>query len=60
VFVAAICGWSQWRCRLAMKKGREFARLASDQLGEGFILLLALKLLWISLIDPLHLSASPQ
>ena len=60
VFLAVICSWSQWRCRLAMQNGRDFARLASDQLGEGFILLLALKLIWISVIDPLHLGASPQ
>jgi hypothetical protein len=29
-------------------------------LVEGLLLLMALKLIWITAIDPLHLSANPQ
>jgi hypothetical protein len=60
VFLAAACGWCQWRTRFALHRGHDPALLVSDQLAEGFILMLSLKLLWITLIDPLHLSATPQ
>lgn len=59
VFLAAVCGWSQWRSQRNRRLGRDPGRLVSDQLAEGLVLLLSLKLLWISLIDPLHLSTSP-
>jgi hypothetical protein len=32
----------------------------SDQLAEGLVLLLLLKLVWITVLDPLTLTASPQ
>ncbi len=60
VFLAAVCGWSQWRSRRNRRLGRDPGRLVSDQLAEGLVLLLSLKLLWITLIDPLHLSTSPS
>ncbi|MFZ9621643.1 MAG: hypothetical protein ACO289_10615 [Prochlorococcaceae cyanobacterium] len=60
VFLAVICGWCQWRTRRALQRGRDPGLLVSDQLAEGFLVLLSLKLLWISVIDPLHLSASLQ
>jgi len=60
VFLAAMSGWCQWRSRRALLRGQDPGLLVSDQLAEGFLLLLSLKLLWISVIDPLHLSASPQ
>jgi hypothetical protein len=58
VFLAAACAWCQWRTRFALQRGHDPALLVSDQLAEGLIVLLSLKLLWITLIDPLHLSAS--
>ena len=60
VFLTAVCGWSQWRSQRNRRLGRDPGRLVSDQLAEGLVLLLSLKLLWITLIDPLHLSTSPS
>jgi hypothetical protein len=60
VFLAAVCGWSQWRSQRNRRLGHDAGRLVSDQLAEGLVLLLSLKLLWIGLIDPLHLSTSPS
>lgn len=45
---------------VGIASGKEAGRLVSDQLAEGLVLLLALKLIWISMIDPLHLTATPQ
>ena len=60
VFLGAVCGWSQWRSQRAQQLGRDPYRLVSDQLAEGFVVLLSLKLIWISLIEPLHLITTPQ
>lgn len=60
VFLAAVCGWSQWRSQHNRRLGRDPGRLVSDQVAEGLVLLLSLKLLWITLIDPLHLSTIPS
>jgi len=59
VFLALLCGWSQWRTHRALDRGRNGGLVVSDQLAEGFIVLLAMKLTWITLIDPLHISATP-
>jgi hypothetical protein len=60
VFLGLLCAWCQWRTVRAIASGKEAGRLVSDQLAEGLVLLLALKLIWITLIDPLHLTTSPQ
>lgn len=59
VFLALLCGWSQWRTHRSLDRGRDGGLVVSDQLAEGFIVLLAMKLTWITLIDPLHISATP-
>lgn len=60
VFLGLLCAWCQWRTARGMTSGKEAGSLISDQLAEGLVLLLALKLIWISVIDPLHLTATPQ
>lgn len=60
VFLGLLCGWCQWRTQVGIHAGKDAARLVSDQLAEGLVLLLTVKLIWISLIDPLHLTAAPQ
>lgn len=60
VFLGLLCGWCQWRTQVGIRAGKDAARLVSDQLAEGLVLLLTVKLIWISLIDPLHLTAAPQ
>jgi hypothetical protein len=60
LFLAILCLWSEWRGRRALRGGLAPALVSSNLLVEGLLLLLALKLIWITTIDPLRLSASPQ
>lgn len=60
VFLGLLCAWCQWRTARGIAKGKGAGRLVSDQLAEGLVLLLGLKLIWISVIAPLHLTATPQ
>ena len=60
VFLGLLCGWCQWRATRGLTSGKAPGRLVSNQLAEGLVLLLAAKLLWISVVDPLHLTSSPQ
>ena len=60
VFLGLLCGWCQWRATRGLTSGKDPGRLVSNQLAEGLVLLLAAKLLWISVVDPLHLTSSPQ
>ena len=60
VFLAAICGWSQWRVARGLRRGTPVSEQVSNLLVQGLMVLLALKLLWVTALDPLHLSASAQ
>ncbi len=60
VFLAILCGWSQWRGMKQIKRGSAAALVGSNLLVEGLMLLLGLKLLWITALDPLRLSSSAQ
>ncbi len=60
VFLAILCGWSQWRGVMQIKRGAAPALVSSNLLVEGLMLLLGLKLLWITALDPLRLSGSAQ
>jgi hypothetical protein len=60
VFLAILCGWSQWRGMKQSKRGAAAALVSSNLLVEGLVLLLGLKLLWITALDPLRLSSSVQ
>jgi hypothetical protein len=60
VFLAILCGWSQWRGEKQIKRGAAAALVSSNVLVEGLVLLLGLKLLWITALDPLRLSSSVQ
>lgn len=60
VFLGLVCAWSQWRMAQGLRRRRDPGLLVSDQLAEGLVLLLLLKLLWITVLDPLNLTASPQ
>jgi len=60
VFLGLLSAWCQWRTARGVASGKEAGRLVSDQLAEGLVLLLALKLIWIRVIAPLHLTATPQ
>lgn len=60
VFLGLLCAWCQWCTARGIAKGKGAGRLVSHQLAEGLVLLLGLKLIWISVIDPLHLTATPQ
>jgi hypothetical protein len=59
-FLAIVCVWSQWRGYITLNRGVSPALVSSNLLVEGLMLLLGLKLLWITLLDPLRLSASAQ
>lgn len=59
-FLAALCGWSAWRGRRRLRRDVDPALVSSDLMVEGLMLLLGLKLLWITTIDPLRLSTSAQ
>jgi hypothetical protein len=60
LFLAILCGWSQWRGVKQIKRGVAPALVSSNLLVEGLMLLLGLKLLWITALDPLRLSGSAQ
>jgi len=60
IFLGLVCAWSQWRMALGLRQRCEPGVLVSNQLAEGLVLLLLLKLFWITVVDPLHLDASPQ
>lgn len=60
LFLAVLCAWSQRRGRGRLQRGVASELVSSDLMVEGLILLLGLKLLWITAIDPLRLSASAQ
>jgi hypothetical protein len=60
VFLAAMCGWSQWRAARWLRRGTPTSELVSNLLVQGLMVLLALKLLWVTALDPLHLSPSAQ
>jgi hypothetical protein len=60
LFLAILCGWSQWRGGLNIRRGLPPALISSNLLVEGLMLLLGLKLLWITALDPLRLSTSAQ
>jgi hypothetical protein len=60
IFLAILCGWSQWRGGITLNRGVSPALVSSNLLVEGLMLLLGLKLLWITLLDPLRLGASAQ
>lgn len=60
VFLGLVCLWSQCRMAQGLRLQRDPGLLVSDQLVEGLVLLLLLKLLWITVLDPLNLTASPQ
>jgi hypothetical protein len=60
VFLAILCGWSQWRGVTPIRRGAATAVVSSNLLIEGLLLLLGLKLLWITALDPLRLSSSAQ
>lgn len=59
-FLSVLCGWSQWRARQRQHHVSSRVRLSSDLMAEGLMLLLALKLIWIVALDPLHLSRAAQ
>lgn len=59
-FLVVLCGWSQLRGRRRLQRHVAPALVSSDLMVEGLMLLLGLKLLWITAIDPLRLSASAQ
>lgn len=59
-FLAVLCGWSQIRAHRHLLRNVAPARVSSDLLVEGLLLLLGLKLFWIVAIDPLHITASAQ
>lgn len=57
-FLAGICAWSQWRGYQELKRQRHPALMVSNLLIEGLMVLFALKLLWITVLDPIRLQAS--
>lgn len=60
LFLTILCTWCQTRGHSQRRQGHAPALVSSNLLLEGLILLLALKLLWITAIDPLRLSTSAQ
>lgn len=60
LFLAVLCGWSQRRGHRRLQRGVAPELVSSDLMVEGLMLLLGLKLLWITAIDPLHLSTAAQ
>ena len=60
LFLAVLCAWCQRRGQSKRKRGQAPALVSSNLLLEGLILLLGLKLLWITAIDPLRLSTAAQ
>lgn len=60
MFLAVLCSWCQWRGRRQLKRGLAPALVSSDLMVEGLMLLFSLKLIWVTLIDPLRVSLSAQ
>lgn len=60
VFLAAMCGWSQWRVARGLRRGTPASVLVSNLLVEGLVLLLALKLIWVIALDPLRINSFAQ
>ena len=60
VFLGVLCGWSQLRGHRRLQRNIAPVLVSSDLMVEGLMLLLGLKLLWITAIDPLRLSAASQ
>ena len=58
LFLVILCAWSQWRGRLLRGRGQDAALVSSNLLVEGLTLLLGLKLLWITLLDPLRITVA--
>ena len=59
VFLGLVCLWSLSRMARGLRLQRDPGLLMSDQLAEGLVLLLLLKLLWITVVDPLNLTPLP-
>lgn len=55
VFLVILCAFSQWRGHLKLSRGLDPALVSSNLLVEGLMLLLGLKLVWITALDPLQL-----
>lgn len=55
VFLVILCAFSQWRGHRKLGQGLDPALVSSNLLGEGLMLLLGLKLVWIIALDPLQL-----
>lgn len=55
-FLACICAWSQWRGYQELRRNRHPALMVSNLLMEGLMVLFALKLLWITVLDPINLA----
>lgn len=60
VFLAAMCGWSQWRVARGLRRGIPASVLVSNLLVEGLMVLLALKLIWVIALDPLRINSFAQ
>lgn len=54
-FLAILCAFSQWRGRIKLAQGLDPALVSSNLLMEGLMLLMGLKLVWITLLDPLQI-----
>ncbi len=62
LFVVGSCWYSLWRSKQAGFRSQDSSfqlRWSSDLLLEGLALLLALKLIWIVVLDPIRLSMQP-
>lgn len=55
MFLAMICSWCQWRGYQEMKAGKAPGLLVSNLQIEGLMVLFTLKLIWITVIDPIKL-----
>ena len=53
VFLSCICAWCQWRALTALRSGRSGALIVSNLLVEGLTLALALKLVWVLVVNTL-------
>jgi len=58
VFLAALCGWCQWRGQQGLTAHQSAAYLVSNLQVEGLMVLFALKLTWITLLDPIRLNGA--
>ena len=52
-FLSCICAWCQWRALTALRSGRSGALIVSNLLVEGLTLALALKLVWVLVVNTL-------